>query len=187
MGVLSLDHRAAVILRGPNGVGKTEVAKLLLRRFGTPTESLVNLDYGWSPGEYRYNGGPPRYQDLRNNTNTLMVIELAGGEPGDLNFPGATTGAQEWIQVLRRAGRKLHPFLLWAEWPVIEPRLRSRNRGGGVNPLFLMYQRYQFDSYSAPNGLLASVPSLDEQRINTGEMLPEDIASEIATRISTNC
>jgi hypothetical protein len=76
----SLDHRAAVLLRGPAAVGKSTVKDLLLKMFGTTeAASFVNFDDGWGrtshPIDHRYSPGPARYKDLRQKSQNLLIIE----------------------------------------------------------------------------------------------------------------
>lgn len=118
--------RKAIILRGPPGVGKSAVRKLLQARLGKSARH-IDLDAFWGRGEWRYAQPEFRYADLQLATEPVLVVELAWGEPPGLAFPGATRGAQEWMGLLRRAGREVFPFFLTAEWSAILKRLTDRH------------------------------------------------------------
>ncbi|MGI8980791.1 MAG: hypothetical protein ACR2FY_16305, partial [Pirellulaceae bacterium] len=135
----------------------------------------IILDNEWFPGEVRYKGGPSRYLDLQNRTEGTIVIEIGCGEPPDLCQPGATTGALEWIEVLDRQGRAVHPFLLWAEWPAIRANMQSK-RSLEILWARLWHEAYrnQIDVVSLPKPL-ADI----EQQIKVDGKSAKEVAAEI--------
>src|SRR3954466_7338745 len=125
----------AVILRGPPGVGKSAVRKVLQGHLGKSGRH-IDLDAYWGRGEWRYAKPEFRYADLQLATEPVVVVELAWGKPDGLAFPGATRGADEWMGILRRAGRELFPFFLTAAWSDILKRLTDRHGRDGHHNVF---------------------------------------------------
>jgi shikimate kinase len=119
----------AILLHGPSGVGKSTIGRLLLEKFCLNPNDLVNLDLGWGANLGSERLGPNPYDDLRTN-DPVLVMELATGEPrGHPDRRGAIRNPEEWRKVLREEEKRLFPFFLWAEWTVIEQRVRSREKG----------------------------------------------------------
>jgi hypothetical protein len=102
--------KRAILLRGPIGVGKSEVQTALLSRFRLPPQCAINLDDGWD-WRYRFRQSE-RYPELCNRPEHILIIELSCGEPEalGLRMDGATRSPREWIDILEQDGRQLHAF-----------------------------------------------------------------------------
>jgi hypothetical protein len=103
-----MSRKVAVVLRGPPGAGKSNVANALQVLY--PKNSRVELDRFWGDGQQRFLGNC-RYWDLSNQAD-LLIIELGFGEPVGEVFPGATKNPREWIAVLERDNRIVLFFYL---------------------------------------------------------------------------
>lgn len=130
----SMSERYALILRGPNGVGKSQTTEAVLRAW-TDTSHVVLLDHGWGGDPAvdwrRTSQGRERYRDLVDDAATkaaLLVVEVGTAEPddGDTHATGATRDPREWIDLL--ADRKLLLFRLSASWPRLEEKLIDRKK-----------------------------------------------------------
>jgi hypothetical protein len=182
----------AIVLRGPTGVGKTTVGQTLLGLLNQPSDSLVNLDNGWSDEEFRCTLVPERYPDLRQRRERVLVIELANGEPvRNVNQfmrstgpvepgfwygspgPGATANPTEWVDLLRLEGREPHSFLLSIDWQTACVR-----RGESVQ------LRRWHDLYSQPIWVnFASRAGIPEERISVYAATPQEIATTILRKL----
>ena len=176
--------RLAVVLRGPIGVGKTEVAWRILRATGNSLEGLIDLDQGWARGERRNAGGEARYEDLRGLTDHLVVLELVWGEPIGEGFPGATRNTREWAETLIDEGRELRLFRLTARPGVIVRRTRARFAERGQGPTaqdakhwIRRYKRHP-DVVGLPGRLGTS-----EVVVDTTGLMPEQVAEVVLGKL----
>ena len=167
----------AIILRGPPGTGKTQISQEIVRRFKDGDVQLVNLDRGWGSYpvlEFRYVGGPGRYADIHDAAAPILVIELGCGEPPGLEFDGATRAASEWLDILKNAGREIHPFLLWAEWSDAVERLTTGWEAYPFDKLFWVWQQLGLRALYENLHPTASIPQLQETRlVTTGKSVSE--------------
>lgn len=174
-------QRVAIILHGPPCVGKTEISREIRTRRATGTVLQISLDDGWSPGEFRYLGGPGRYADLSRAQEPILVVELGCGEPADLTFSGATRGAQEWVSVLQKSGRHLAPFLLWLECSDAVARLKNRWQNK-PNALFFLGQQigvYALYAHGDSITTFPVIPGFQEERVLTSGRTIAEVADEI--------
>ena len=81
-----MGRKVAIVLRGPPGAGKSNVARAL--ELLHSNSGRVELDQYWGIGEKRFVGSC-RYWDLRNPPD-FLIVELGYGEPDGEAFPGAT-------------------------------------------------------------------------------------------------
>jgi ATPase family associated with various cellular activities (AAA) len=177
--MLDEPEKVAIVLHGPPGVGKTTIWKAIKAR--QQSARFLSLDDGWMPGEHRMLGGPCRYADLRQAQEHVLVVEIGSGELPDLNAPGATRAAGEWIAALRESGRRVAPFLLWSEFGDAVERLMARWRGH-PQKLFLVWQQiglYSLYEHGHPLGAFPIVSGYQEERIVTTGRSAEDVAEEI--------
>lgn len=170
--------RKAIILRGPPGVGKSAVCKLLRGHFGE-TARHINLDTYWGKGEWRYTQPEFRYADLQLAPEPVLVVELAWGEPDGLAFHGATRGAGEWIGMLRQAGREVLPFYLTAEWSDILKRLMERHGRDGQHHVMAELGRASFYEHKHPLFRYPDLLGITERRIDTTGKTAESVAEVI--------
>lgn len=170
--------RKAIILRGPPGVGKSAICKLLQAHLGD-TSRHINLDAYWGKGEWRYAQPAFRYADLQLATEPVLVVELAWGEPDGLIFPGATRGAAEWMDILHQARRELFPFFLTADWGDILKRLTERHGHDSHHNVFAELGRASF--YEHKHYLFSYPESLGitERTIDTTGQTTESVADVI--------
>jgi hypothetical protein len=167
----------AILLHGPCCVGKSAVGEILLKTNGLRAVQLVILDKGWGPSDHRSKSGPDRYQDLRTK-DSLLVFEIGCGEPCQMHCSGATRNPEEWLAVLQQEGRRLSAFRLWADWPAVEQRARTRNPNDLLTPK-LWHELYRLNSE------LVTFPqraSITEHLIDTSRMTAEEVAQEILRR-----
>jgi hypothetical protein len=109
-----------------------------------------------------------------------LVIELAWGEPPDLSFPGATSGANEWVQVLRQASRQIFAFMVTANWQEIVNRLTSRHgillhAMDQIGRASFYEHRHHLFMYPVSSGIA-------EQAIDTTGRTEQSVADEIQRR-----
>jgi hypothetical protein len=168
----------AVILRGPPGVGKSAVRKLLQIHLGKSARH-IDLDAYWGKGEWRYEQPDFRYADLRLAAEPVLVVELAWGEPDGLAFPGATRGADEWMGILRRAGREIFPFFLTAEWGDILKRLMERHGRDSHHSVFAELGRASFYEHQHYLFRYPDIPGVTERTIDTTGKAAESVAEMI--------
>lgn len=174
-----MSESIAIVLHGPPGVGKSTVAAELMKL--RPDAALVSLDDGWSMGERPLQIPGRKYLDLW-KANPLLLIELACGEPADLNHEGATRGAEEWVRQLRGNGRKVLSFLLWADWSDAVQRLSDRHRKPGGWPyLDFMSQCgvYALYEHRHPFVTFPPMPAFSETTVLTTGRTPNAVAVEI--------
>lgn len=174
----------AVVLRGPTGVGKTEVARRILHFTGSRMDGLIILDDGWARGERRYRGGQARYEDLRGLSDRVVVLELGWGEPIDGSFLGATRNPSEWAEVLRSEGRELRLFRLTARPKDIVARAEGRfaKSGAGMRAQdakhwIRMYNRHP-DVFGLPERL-----GIAEVFVDTTALMPDQVAEVILAKL----
>ena len=168
----------AIILRGPPGVGKSAVRVVLREHLGQSAR-YINLDAYWGKGEWRYMEPAFRYADLQLATEPVLVVELAWGEPDGLVFPGATTGADEWIGILQRAKREIFLFFLTAEWTDILKRLRDRHGHDGHDNVLAELGRASFYEHKHHLFSYPAIPGITERTIDTTGKTADSVAKEI--------
>lgn len=166
-----MQSKKAVVLHGPMGVGKSTVADIICSR--AQAGNKIVLDHGWHSDGIRYRGGVGRYEDLSRHTDPVIVVEIACGGPLDLAFPGATTGADEWIKVLRSAGRDVSIFRLWADWPTVRKQMSSRSKNE------LLLARLWHNAFEAHCDIVSFPPTITEIEVNVRDATPETIATRI--------
>src|SRR5262249_50479039 len=142
---------------GPPATGKSTLAEVLLQRFAE-TSRVISLDEGWLHGQWRKMGGTGRYADIRQATEPILLLEIGCGEPPPLDFPGATRGAKEWIDVLRETRREVLFFLLTLDWTDAVERL-DRRYAGHEAKLFLVWQHLGLHALYAHKHAMATFPS----------------------------
>lgn len=172
-------HKLAILLRGPTGIGKTTIARALLRKLGATLQEPIVLDHGWGYGERRFNGGTGRYEDLRGHQDDVIVVELGWGEPAGEGFQGATRNPAEWFNILQQEGRDLFLIRLEADSAELVRRAEHRCRPRARDCALHWQGRYDKD----PD--LVSLPSrlgTMEHVIDTTYMSVEDAATEILAR-----
>lgn len=170
--------RKAIILRGPPGVGKSAVSTLLRRHLGKAARH-INLDAYWGKGEWRYAQPEFRYADLQLAPEDVLVVEFAWGEPDGLAFPGATRGADEWMGILRLAGREIFPFFLTAEWGAILKRLMERHGRDSHHNVFAELGRASFYEHKHYLFNYPAIPGITERTIDTTGKTAESVADAI--------
>ena len=170
--------RKAIILRGPPGVGKSAVRELLQARLGKAARH-IDLDAYWGTGEWRYAQPEFRYADLQLATEPVVVVELAWGEPDGLAFPGATRGANEWMEILRRAQREIFPFFLTAEWADILKRLTDRHGRERHHDVFAELGRASFYEHKHYLFNYPEMPGIRERAIDTTGKEADSVAEVI--------
>jgi hypothetical protein len=168
----------AIILRGPPGVGKSAVRKLLQSRLGKAARH-IDLDAYWGKGEWRYAQPEFRYADLQLATEPVLVVELAWGEPDGLAFPGATRGADEWMRILQKAKREIFPFFLTAEWNAIFKRLTDRHGRDGQHNVLAELGRASFYEHKHHLFNYPELPGITERTIDTTGQTAESVAEAI--------
>jgi hypothetical protein len=173
-------RKIAIILHGPPCTVKTTLFECLARRFPGAV-SYISLDDGWvEQNSYRL-AAEGRYADLATDSHQILVVEVGCGEPIDLSFPGATRNATEWVDVLRRAGREIFPFLLTADWDDVVDRLDTRY-AGDRNKLFLVWQLlglYALYEHRHPMTTFPLMPDFIERPIRTSGRTEDDVVDEI--------
>jgi hypothetical protein len=168
----------AIILRGPPGVGKSAVREVLQRQLGKSARH-INLDAFWGKGEWRYSLPEFRYADLQLATEPVLLVELAWGEPEGLSFPGATKGANEWVEILRKVKREIFPFLLTAEWEDILKRLMDRHGRDTHHNALAELGRASFYEHKHRLFTYPEIPGFTERPIDTTGKTAESVADEI--------
>ncbi len=168
----------AIILRGPPGVGKSAVRDLLRSHLGQAARH-INLEAYWGKDEWRTAQPDFRYADLQLSKEPILLVELAWGEPAGLPFPGATTGATEWVEVLQKVKRKIFPFLLVAEWNDILKRLMARHGHHMHQNVLEQLGRASFYEHKHPLFTYPVIPGFTEQTIDTTGKTAESVADEI--------
>jgi len=175
---MSSPERRAIILRGPPGVGKSAVCRVLGRHFGKSSRH-INLDAYWGEHEWRYTQPDFRYADMQLAPEAVLIVELAWGEPAGLKFPGATRAAEEWLVPLKQSGRKVHLFFLTADWNDILTRLTERHGHDSHHNVLMELGRASFYEHKHP---LFSYPDhlgVTEQTIDTTGKEADDVADLI--------
>ncbi|WP_020472183.1 nucleoside/nucleotide kinase family protein [Zavarzinella formosa] len=168
----------AIILRGPPGVGKSTVRDLLRSYLGRSARH-IDLDAYWGKGEWRYSQPDFRYADLQLATEPVLLVELAWGEPAGLAFPGATKGANEWVDILQKAKRVIYPFLLTADWNDILKRLLDRHGHDMQTNVLDQLGRASFYEHQHPMFNYPAIPGFTERTIDTTGRSGESVANEI--------
>ncbi len=158
--------RKAIILRGPPGVGKSAVCRVLVRRYGEAARH-INLDSYWGKGEWRYAQPDFRYADLQLAPEPVLIVELAWGEPDGLPFPGATRGADQWMHLLQQAKRVVLPFYLTADWNAILQRLTERHGYDSHHDALLELGRASFYEHKHHLFSYPEIPGITERTIDT--------------------
>lgn len=179
--------KIAIVLHGPPCSGKTETAKELVRRLTPARSSFLSLDAGWMPGHFRYHPGPQRYADVAAVSEPVLLIEVGCGEPCDLRLPGATQGAAEWVDVLRRANRRIHAFALRMDWDDARARLLDRYRGRPA-ALFEFWQHVGLYALFVHGDPIATFPAeveLSEEPLDSSKMTIVEMVDYIQTRLAT--
>ena len=182
------ERNVAIVLHGPPAVGKTAISGSLRSRVGENRSRHISLDDGWHIGQFRYQGGVNRYSDLASAVEPVLIIELGCGEPPDLAFPGATRGADEWIDALRKAGREIFCFLLSADSQDVEKRLEDRCRGN-EHALFLFWQYFGLLALYDRQHALVTIPGISgisESRIETSGRTVLEVAESIISACMVN-
>src|SRR5262249_51085980 len=97
-------------------------------------------------------------------------------------FPGATLNPTEWTRVLKGQGRRVHSFLFWAEWDVLEQRILADNK----RSLSLEWQRTLHSMYGRPDFSehFAHHAEIEEDRIAVADRPPGEIELAIVQRLS---
>ncbi len=170
--------RKAIILRGPPGVGKSAVRTLLRYHLGEAAR-YIDLGAYWGKDEWRFAQTDFRYADLQLATEPVLLVELAWGEPPGLSFPGATTGANEWVDVLRKAKREIFPFLLIAEWNDILKRLMDRHGPHMHRNVHEQLGRASFFEHKHHLFAYPEMPGFTERIIDTTRRSEESVEEEI--------
>jgi hypothetical protein len=168
----------AIILRGPPGVGKSAVRDQLRSHLGKSAR-YINLDAYWGKGEWRYAQPEFRYADLQLATESVLVVELAWGEPDGLVFSGATRGANEWMGILQKAKRALFPFFLTADWNDILKRLTERHGRDAQHNVFAELGRASFYEHKHYLFSYPEIPGITERTIDTTGKTAESVAEVI--------
>jgi hypothetical protein len=168
----------AIIVRGAPGVGKSAVVNLL-RSHLRHSARYINLDAYWGKDEWRYAQPDFRYADLQLATEPVLLVELGWGEPAGLSFPGATRGANEWVDILQKVKRQSFPFLLTAEWKDILKRLTERHGHHGVSLTLDQIGRASFYEHKHPLFTYPVIPGFTELTIDTTGRTEESVADEI--------
>jgi hypothetical protein len=168
----------AIILRGPPGVGKSAVRKLLQSHLGKSAR-YINLDSYWGKGQWRYEQPDFRYADLQLATEPVVVVELAWGEPDGLAFPGATRGANQWMGILQRAKREIFPFFLTADWGDILKRLTDRHGRERHHDILTELGRASFYEHNHYLFSYPELPGVTERKIDTTGKTAESVAEQI--------
>ncbi len=179
-------EKIAIVLHGPPCSGKTQTANELVRRLTPARSRFVSLDVGWAPGHPRYNPGSLRYADLVAASEPVLVIEIGCGEPSDLRFPGATQGAAEWIELLRRSNRRILAFQLRMNWDDARARLWERYRDSPI-ALFEFWQHvglYALFDHGDPTTAFPASAGLPEESLNSSEQTTTEMADYIQTRLA---
>jgi len=111
----------------------------------------------------------------------MLVIELACGEPADMKIPGATRAASEWVDVLRQAGRKIFPFLLWIDWSEAVNRLMDRCKASPnvLQDVWWYMGSYSFYEHDHSFAKFPTMPEFQEVGVNTTNRTSTDIVDEI--------
>ena len=174
----------AVVLHGPTGVGKTEVAKRILHATGSSMEGPIVLDDGWAWGERRYGGGQARYEDLRGLTDHVVVLELGWGEPIGEGFPGATRNPAEWAQILTNEGRELRLFRLTGRPAEIVRRAKERfaKTGEGARAHDAKHWIGLYERHPDVVGFSKRLGTA-EVVVDTTGLTPEQVAEVILTKL----
>jgi hypothetical protein len=184
----------AIVLHGPPGAGKTQTISELCGRHTSGTVRVVSLDDGWLASgpqahTFRYRPGQDRYRELREATEPVLLIELACGEPEDLTFPGATRRPDEWVDVLRQAGRRLFVFLLWTDWDDAVQRLTDRHfhRPHGRRLFGLWEQLGVYALYEHRSVIVTFPESVEEVAVLVRDRSSADVADEIVAQVNRPC
>ena len=168
----------AVILRGPPGVGKSAVRKILQGELGASAR-YINLESYWGVEGWRSTQPDFRYADLQLAKEPILVVELAWGEPDGLPFPGATRGAGEWMKILQEAKRTIYPFFLTASWNAILKRLTERHGQDGSHNVLAELGRASFYEHKHPLFTYPDLPGITEHLIDTTGRSAESVAEEV--------
>jgi hypothetical protein len=113
--------KKAIVLRGPPAIGKTCIKDCFLRKVELGDEVYLNLDHGHAD------------QIGQKAGLDVLIIELAYGEivpppiPPGLP-PGLTRDPKQWVDAVRSQDREIYCFLLYADWPRDEERIRKKWR-----------------------------------------------------------
>lgn len=180
--------RLAIVLRGPVAVGKTTVGWVLLSKLGQAT-GIINLDNEWGSRERRSRGGSERYADLENREESILVLELAYGEPnlfgpnGTVNLGaslGATRNPKEWVDIIKRQGHEVISFVIWDTWEHVQERLRNRvqESSATLRALYDLYQQHEWIEFH-------TTADIREVRIDANGKNPIEVASDILGELVT--
>ena len=162
-----MTKRIAIVLRGPMGVGKSTVADELCRLLSAGPKIVLDDHY--------QSRGPARDAIFTARKEDALVIELGCGEPLDLSFDGFTRAAVAWHEALRRDGREVHLFKLWAEWQTVRQNMSLR-RSDQLLWASLWHRAYStgLDVVSLPSALAGL-----ETTIDVAGKSPAAVAGEI--------
>ena len=178
--------RCAIVLRGPNGTGKSQTAAAITAAWTPGTSRHVILDRGWGhPHDAqrdwrRQTQGAARYRDLVDAqalAAELLVVEIGTAEPdnGNTAATGATRDPREWMDLL--GDRRFLYFRLSVSEPTMRARLLDRKRRHGeplvVHPEELQHhERVEHDGWRVRFHERARLVEhvLDTERIDFAEV-----------------
>jgi hypothetical protein len=132
--------RCALVLRGPNGTGKSQTIAAIQAAWNPESSHHVTLDGRWGhhPDPLvdwrRGTQGAARYRDLIDGVAQaaqLLIIEIGTAEPDNGNHAatGATRNPREWMDLLPE--RTFLYFRLSVLRQTMEARLLDRKRRRG--------------------------------------------------------
>jgi hypothetical protein len=132
--------RCAIVIRGPNGTGKSQTIAGIQAAWNPGSTHHVTLDHGWGhdPNPLRdwrrETQGAARYRDLVDadaRAAQFLVIEIGTAEPfnGNQAATGATRDPREWMELL--TDRSFLYFRLSVSRQTMEARLLDRKRRRG--------------------------------------------------------